>query len=133
MATTDTTREHTPESQLPFKVRRPRGWPERRATRRWAVLLALGVLALPFYGGILRGSGTFLDQPGTFFWPLLVVTLCPTAACWLVLRSFPASGRGARWAELGLILALGLAARAVFWGAPPTLSHDSYRYVWDAH
>src|SRR5690242_418155 len=120
MATTDARNDVLSTGSSPFGAQRFSGWPERRAVLRWAALLALGVLALPFYGGILQVAGTFLDQPGTFFWPLLAVTLCSTTACWLVLRSFPAAGRWARWIELGLILALGLAARAIFWGAPPT-------------
>jgi hypothetical protein len=105
----------------------------KRPGLRWAALLALGALALPFYVGILQVAGTFLPQPSTLFWPLLGVTVMYTAACWLVLQSLPASSRLARWIELGLILGVGLAARAIFWGAPPTLSPDAYRYVWDAH
>ncbi|HEU5370042.1 MAG TPA: glycosyltransferase family 87 protein, partial [Ktedonobacterales bacterium] len=100
---------------------------------RWVALLALGALALPCYAAILQVAGTFLKQPQTLFWPLLGATLLYVAGCWLVLRSFPAASRRARWIELGLILAAGLAARAVFWGTPPLMSPDAYRYVWDAH
>jgi hypothetical protein len=106
---------------------------QKRTMLRWVLLLALGLLALPFYQGILQVGGTFLPHPETLFWPLLAVTLLSMAACWLVLRTFPAASPAARWVELGLILALGLAARAVFWGTPPLMSPDPYRYVWDAH
>ena len=133
MATTDTTRDAAPASQYPLKARRFPDWLEKRSVLRWAALLTLGVLALPLYLAILQDAGTFLPQPETFFWPLLGVTALYAAACWLVMRSFPAASPSRRWIELGLILGLGLAARAVFFGAPPTLSHDSYRYVWDAH
>ncbi len=104
-----------------------------RPVLRRAALLALGALALPCYAGILQVAGTFSKQPQALFWPLLAVTALYVGGCWLVLRSFPAAGRRARWVELGVILAAGLAARAVFYGTPPLMSPDAYRYVWDAH
>ena len=100
---------------------------------RWAALVVLGALALPLYGRIEQVAGNFASQPGVLFWPLLGVTALSVAACWMVFASRPAGSQAGRWLELALLLALGLAARAVFFGAPPTLSHDSYRYVWDAH
>ena len=100
---------------------------------RWAALVVLGALALPLYGRIEQVAAIFPSQPGVLFWPLLGVTALSVAACWMVFASRPAGSQAGRWLELALLLALGLAARAVFFGAPPTLSHDSYRYVWDAH
>ncbi|HEX6777700.1 MAG TPA: glycosyltransferase family 87 protein [Ktedonobacterales bacterium] len=100
---------------------------------RWTALVVLGALALPLYGRIEQVAGNFASQPGVLFWPLLGVTALSVAACWMVFVSRPAGSQAGRWLELALLLALGLAARAVFFGAPPTLSHDSYRYVWDAH
>src|SRR5690348_1970147 len=103
MATTDTTSDtahvakstdHRSNAVMPT---------ERWPVLRWAALLALGALALPCYAAILQVSGTFLNQPGTLFWPQLGVTALYIAACWLVLRSFPVAGRRARWVELGLI------------------------------
>jgi hypothetical protein len=133
MATFDAIQDILSAKQAPSNHSHSSGTWEPRLIWRCAALLALGLLAVPGYLALLQVAGTFLTQPGTFFWPLLVVTLLYALACWLVLRSFPAARPLARWIELGMILALGLAARAVFWGAPPTLSHDSYRYVWDAH
>ncbi len=104
-----------------------------RPVLRWGLLVLLGVLALPLYQRILEVAGSFDTQPGMLFWPLLGVTVIGIVACWLVFSSRPAGSRVGRWLELGLILALGLAARALFFGAPPTISHDAYRYVWDAH
>lgn len=104
-----------------------------RPVARWLVLLALGLLALPLYLGIPPVAETFLSQPGTLFWPLAGATAIYAAACWIVLRSFPAVSRRTRWLELTLILGVGLAARIALFGAPPILSHDAYRYVWDAH
>src|SRR5215813_7694728 len=125
MDITDTSRERVPESRPPFKAQRLHGWSERRAMLRWVALLALGVVGLPFYGGILQVAETFLNQPMTLFWPLLGVTIPYSVACWLVLRSFPAASSAARWIEFGLILAPGFVALAIFWGAPPTISHDA--------
>jgi hypothetical protein len=104
-----------------------------RPAFRWGLLVLLGVLALPLYQRILQVAGSFDKQPGLLFWPLLGVTVIGVAACWLVFSSRPAGSRFGRWLELGLILVLGLMARALFFGAPPLLSHDAYRYVWDAH
>ncbi len=100
---------------------------------RWVALLALGALALPCYLAIRQVGGTFANQPATLGWPLLGATAIFAAACWIVLQSRPAGDRTGRWLELGLLLALGLAARAVFFSAPPVISRDAYRYVWDAH
>jgi len=104
-----------------------------RMVLRWALLLALGLLALPCYIAIRQVGGTFLPQPGTLGWPLLGATAVYVIGCWVVLLSRPAGNRWGRWLELGLILALGLAARAIFFSAPPIISRDAYRYVWDAH
>jgi hypothetical protein len=104
-----------------------------RPWARWVALVMLGALALPLYERITLAAGDFMQQPGVLFWPLLGVTTLSVAACWIVFASRPAGSRAERWLELGLLLALGLAARAVVIGAPPTLSHDSYRYVWDPH
>jgi hypothetical protein len=132
MATVDAKKNRAPSDMLSFDARRF-GWLEKQPVLRWAALLALGLLALPPYTAILQVAGTFLTQPGTLFWPQLGATAIYMVACWIMLRSLPTASRRGRWIELGLILGLGLAARAIFFGAPPTLSHDSYRYVWDAH
>ncbi len=133
MKTFDAARSAEPINQTTFESRQSSSQPQPRVILRWVALLALGILALPCYLGILQGAATFLPQPGTLFWPLLGATLLYMGACWLVLRSFPAASAANRWIELGLILGLGLAARAVFWGTPPLMSPDPYRYVWDAH
>ncbi len=133
MKMTDAARDVAPTNQTTFENNQSSHPSQKRVILRWVALLALGILALPCYLGILQVAATFRLQPETLFWPLLGATLLYVAACWLVLRSFPASSAAARWIELGLILGLGLAARAVFWGTPPLMSPDPYRYVWDAH
>ena len=52
-------------------------------------------------------------------------------ACALLLVTRPAEGRW-RWGELGLILGGALLLRVMLLGLSPNLSHDSWRYVWDA-
>ncbi|HEY0753158.1 MAG TPA: glycosyltransferase 87 family protein [Ktedonobacteraceae bacterium] len=52
-------------------------------------------------------------------------------ACALILLLRPTRGRW-RWIELGLILSGALLLRLELLGLPPNLSHDSWRYVWDA-
>jgi hypothetical protein len=53
------------------------------------------------------------------------------AACALIFFSKPAEGRW-RWVEIGLILLGALLLRVILLPLPPNLSHDSWRYVWDA-
>ena len=52
-------------------------------------------------------------------------------ACALVLFSKPSKGRW-RWVEIGLIVLGALLLRVILIPLPPNLSHDSWRYVWDA-
>jgi hypothetical protein len=74
----------------------------------------------------IPGDGRLYLAPG------LAVAGTAVAAGLLCLRSAPRSDRTA-FAELALVLLTGLVFRAVFLGLPPALSHDAYRYVWDAH
>jgi hypothetical protein len=53
------------------------------------------------------------------------------AACALVLFTKPTGGRW-RWVELGIIFGGALFLRAMLLPFPPNLSHDSWRYLWDA-
>lgn len=100
---------------------------------RWLALVALAGAAIPLYVR-LRDVAVGVAGDGTLFlWPGLGVTLVATAAGWLVLRSRPAPSARARWIELAMIAAGGVAFRALLLGTPPGLSHDAYRYVWDAH
>ncbi len=99
---------------------------------RIGVLLGLGVIALPLYVLVLSASTQVRAQPFGYFWPELGVTLVAAIGAWLVLVSRPASNRRAAVIELGVILALGMIWRIVAFPSLPTLSHDAYRYVWDA-
>lgn len=106
---------------------------DSRLTLRWLGLVALAGAAIPLYVR-LRDVAARVGGDGTLFlWPGLGVTLVAVAAGWLVLSSRPASSARARWIELALLAGGGLAFRALLLGTPPGLSHDAYRYVWDAH
>lgn len=63
--------------------------------------------------------------------PFLLAFFPYALACGLVLFTRPASGRW-RWLEIGLILAGAALLRVMLLPLPPNLSHDSWRYVWDA-
>jgi len=95
-------------------------------------LLALGALALPVYVAIRDNAARIGANDALFLWPGLAVTVVAVAGCALALGARPSSAAVGRL-ELGLIVAAGLAFRLVFLGTPPALSHDAYRYVWDAH
>jgi alpha-1,6-mannosyltransferase len=65
------------------------------------------------------------QAPGTFLALFSLAFLCYGTGIWLLARA-----RGVR--AIVLILAVAGAARLVLLPAPPTLSTDVYRYVWDA-
>jgi hypothetical protein len=96
-------------------------------------LLALCVAGVPLYQRILAAGASNALHGDPFLWPGLGVTLIAVIGALLVLRTTEAADRRARWIELGLILAIGLACRLIFISAPPTFSYDAYRYAWDAH
>jgi glycosyl transferase family 87 len=100
---------------------------------RWLALLALGLVGILLYQRILAAGSSNAHRGDPFLWPGLGVTLIAVAGALLILRSSEARDRRARWIELGLIVAIGLALRLIFISAPPTFSYDAYRYAWDAH
>ncbi len=133
MTAHDTTEYAAPIGAASLAASTSSGGLERRAMVRWAALLALGLQALPLYAALLQVAESFLAAPGTLFWPLLGATMLYAGACYVTLHAHPAASHQARWREPGLILALGQAARAIFFGMQPLMSPDAYRYVWDAH
>ena len=98
---------------------------------RCGALLALGVALIGAYMWFRPVAQTGPNSP-QFGWALTAVTALYGVACALMLRSRPAIGAW-RWVELGIILLIGLALRAVVFGAPPALSPDAYRYAWDPY
>nr|MBF6590646.1 DUF2029 domain-containing protein [Ktedonobacterales bacterium] len=95
-------------------------------------LTVLAVVGLLSYRRILAVAGVFLSNPTLLLWPLVGATAVAIAASGIVFGTRGGSGQRAYWLELGLILAAGVAFRAIFLTAPLALSHDAYRYAWDA-
>ncbi|MGH2516443.1 MAG: hypothetical protein ACRDHP_12380, partial [Ktedonobacterales bacterium] len=107
-------------------ARKAPGW-------RWLALAMLGIAALPLYARILAVAGQLATSADLFTLPELGALAVAVIAAALVLLSRPAGTRGRRWIELALLLGFGAAFRAIFFTATPAISHDAYRYVWDAH
>src|SRR5215469_9880204 len=98
----------------------------------------LGLAGLALYRQIQLAGGAVSIQGNAYLWPGLGIALVAILAAWLELATGAAKGSSARlrqhiWVEVTLIFAVGLAFRAMFLFVPPTISHDAYRYVWDAH
>jgi hypothetical protein len=96
---------------------------------RLVALAALGALAFPLYIRIIPAASALNPNTAGFGWPLAAITALYVAAAALVWWTRPTGGW--RWAELALVVAVGILLRAVVFGAPPGLSHDAYRYAWD--
>lgn len=109
---------------------------------RLFALVALGALAIPLYAQSVPLANALSQQGGAFFRLLAELTALYVLACALVWRPWRAASaaadagdnaRGWRWAELAIILAVGVALRGALFGAPPALSPDAYRYAWDPY
>lgn len=124
-------REAREETCIPSSSLAPRGRRGWWVRFRLLSLAALGVTLIPLYSAFLPAARAGVTSAG-FGWLLSGVTALYLAACALILRSRPARG-GWRWAELGVILLIGLALRAVVFGSPPLLSPDAWRYAWDPY
>src|SRR2546421_11249072 len=98
---------------------------------RSLALFLLLLLSIALYGALI----TVAPQPDTEITPFLLIwILCFLpyfAACALVLATRPVTNRW-RWIELSIILVGALIFRAMLLPLPPGLSHDSWRYLWDA-
>lgn len=111
--------------------------PVRRGIQPWLRLLGLAVcFCVSCELFLWLGSVTPIDpnstaplEPFVHIWLLAFVPYA--TACALVLLTRPAEGRW-RWGELGLILGGAFVLRLLLLGLVPNLSHDSWRYVWDA-
>ena len=101
--------------------------------RRWrlAILCMLLFLAIGF-NVLLSRIAPPIDSPVTVFVMFWLVSFLPYfAACVLILVTRPLDGRW-RWFELGIILLGAFILRAIFLPLSPNLTHDSWRYLWDA-
>ncbi len=90
------------------------------------LLVSLGCMLL------LRMSAPPIDTPVASWILLWMVSFLPyLAAAVLILTTRPLEGR-ACWLELSIILLGALVLRAILLPLAPNLSHDSWRYLWDA-
>ncbi len=98
---------------------------------RSLVLFLLLLLSIALYGVLI----TVAPQPDAEVTPFLRIwMLCFLpyfAACAFILATRPVTNRW-RWIELSIIFVGALIFRAVLLPLPPGLSHDSWRYLWDA-
>src|SRR5712692_2260824 len=110
--------------------------PETEHTGRYPwwrslALFLLLLLSIALYGALI----TVAPQPDAEITPFLriwILCFLPYfAACALILATRPITNRW-RWIELGIILVGALIFRAMVLPLPPGLSHDSWRYLWDA-
>jgi hypothetical protein len=103
----------------------------KRSRWRLALLSMLLSLSIAFNIYFLFTAPPADTSDGLFITLWLVSFLPYLAACILVLATKPQVGRG-KWIELGLILVGALTLRAILLPVLPDLSHDSWRYLWDA-
>ncbi|HEX8033830.1 MAG TPA: hypothetical protein VF510_08280, partial [Ktedonobacterales bacterium] len=122
-----------PSIRLPYGGSLSSAFTSQMPLLRVGALLGLGIVALPLYWLVLQRSPTVGAGPFGYFWPELGLTLVAVLGAWLVLTTPQAPARRARVLELATILALGGAFRLLAFPSLPALSHDAYRYVWDAH
>lgn len=100
----------------------------------WWRVLALTILliiSIFLYGKLLGVAQPDAPSLTPFLMRWLLCFLPYGAACTLVLFTKPAGGCW-RWIELGIIFGGALLLRAMLLPFPPNLSHDSWRYLWDA-
>lgn len=100
----------------------------------WWRMLALALLliiSIVLYGELLSVAQPDAPSLTPFLLRWLLCFLPYGATCAFILCTRPASGRW-RWIELGIILGGALLLRAMLLPFPPNLSHDSWRYLWDA-
>src|SRR3989442_7429644 len=100
---------------------------------RWRllVLCLLMLLSAAIYL-LLTGAAPRSDEDIVPFLHVWMISFLPYfAACALVLATKPPVGR-CRWIELSIIFSGALLFRMILLPLPPGLSHDSWRYLWDA-
>jgi hypothetical protein len=99
--------------------------------RRILILSLLGLLSIIISIRLISEAPKSDDQIAPFLYAWMISFLPYFAACALVLATRPFKGRW-RWIELSIILLGAFLLRAILLSLPPDLSHDSWRYLWDA-
>ena len=113
----------SPMSNAPFSARHP-WW-------RMLILCLLLLLSVVLYIILIGATPRSDDLIAPFLQVWMLSFLPYFVACAFVLATKPAAGRW-RWIELGIILFGALIFRIMLLPLPPGLSHDSWRYLWDA-
>jgi hypothetical protein len=105
--------------------------PVRYPWRRFLILAMLLALSVALYILLIaeRPVNDVLILPFLVVWIICFVPYF--VACAFVFLTMPQYGRW-RWAEMGVIFAGAVIFRAMLLPLPPGLSHDSWRYLWDA-
>lgn len=104
----------------------------RREVRAFLPLV-LGLVMIPIFRIVQHSGIDYIRNIIPFGWALLGITLLYVAAAGCFWFDKQEPGTQSRSYELAAIVGIGVAMRMIFWGDPPTLSHDAFRYVWDAH
>ncbi|MGZ3630645.1 MAG: hypothetical protein ACXVDN_23685, partial [Ktedonobacteraceae bacterium] len=94
-------------------------------------LCSLFSLSVIIYILLIQASPQSDDRIVPFLHVWMISFLPYFAACAFVLASKPLTG-GWRWIELGSIVLGAFILRMMLLPLPPGLSHDSWRYLWDA-
>ena len=100
---------------------------------RWRMLMLCLLLSLSVLANMLliHVAPQIDGQLATFLHVWMIGFLPYFAACAFVLATKPLTAKW-RWIELGIILSGAFVLRVMLLPLPPDLSHDSWRYLWDA-
>ena len=107
----------------PVTVKRPR-W-------RILALCSLFLLSVVIYILLIHAAPQSDDRIAPFLHVWMISFLPYFAACAFVLATKPLAGKWRR-IELGIIVLGAFILRVMLLPLPPGLSHDSWRYLWDA-
>jgi len=119
---------------LELLARSTRRFPDFTASAagRCLAFIALAALSVVLYLRLPAAALVVNTSADPFLRLMVGLAAISVAGAWLAIARGPSADSRWRWIELGIILAGGLVFRALFVGQPPTLSHDAYRYAWDA-
>src|SRR5690348_5654689 len=106
---------------------------QRQCWQQWRLPILYILLLVSFgFTCILRMTAPPIDTPVAPWIIIWIASFLPyLAASVLILATRPLEGRW-RWVELGTILLGAVVLRSVLLPLAPNLSHDSWRYLWDA-
>jgi|GEM_PF-1311135 len=106
---------------------------QHRCWQQWRLpILCILLLVSLGFTLFLRMTAPPIDTPVASWIILWILSFLPyLAASVLILATRPLEGRWC-WVELGIILLGALLLRSILLPLPPNLSHDSWRYLWDA-